>query len=117
MIVGYYKGTIVFAYKGYFNCNIDYHWTGTMLLDAKKVMDKCTKNNEALSAPGVHVSGIFGLNFDKTSPTNHYVNCDTYAPGSTLTDPMECRWHDCLLPSSISSQQRGTNMTLAIFVC
>ena len=46
MIVAYHKGTIVFAYKGHFNRNIDYHWTGAILLDAKKVIDKCTQKME-----------------------------------------------------------------------
>ena len=41
MIVAYHKGTIVYAYKGYFNYNIDHYWTGTtyILHDAKKVID------------------------------------------------------------------------------
>jgi len=34
MIVAYHKGTKVFAYKGYFNRNIDYHWTGAFLQEA-----------------------------------------------------------------------------------
>ena len=31
MTVAYYKGTIVFVYKGYFDCNTDYHmdWSYT----------------------------------------------------------------------------------------
>ena len=116
MIVGYHKGTVVFAYKGFFNRNIDYHWTGAMLLDAKKVIDKCTTQNGVPPAPGVHISGIFGINFDKHSPTNHYHNCNTYNQGSTLTSQKECRWYDCHLPSGISSQKHDTNMTIAIFV-
>ena len=31
MIVAYHKGTVVYAYKGYFSHNIDYHWTGVIL--------------------------------------------------------------------------------------
>ena len=116
MIVGYYKGTIVFAYKGYFNRNIDYHWTGAMLLDAKMVIDKCTGNNGVPPAPSVHLSGILGLTFDKSSPTDHYKNCNTYERESTLTRQTECRWHDCGLPSSISSKPTQTDMTMAIFV-
>jgi len=116
MTVGYYKGTMVYAYKGFFNRNIDHHWTGAILLDAKKVIDKCTSSNGVPPAPSVHHSGIFGLNFDKVTPTNHYVNCDTYHQGSTLTNPISCRWHDCHLPSSISSKKYGTDMTMALFV-
>jgi len=116
MIVGYYKDTIVFAYKGFFNHNIDHHWTGAILLDAKKVIDQCTRSNGVPPAPSVHHSGIFGLTFDKVSPTNHYVNSDTYFTGSTLTNPNDCRWRDCFLPSSISSKQFYTTMTMALFV-
>ena len=116
MMVAYHKGTIVFAYKGYFNRNIDYHWTGGILLDAKKVVDKCTRSNGVPPAPSVQVSGIFGLNFDKASPTNHYLNCNTYMTGSTLTSQNDCRFRDCGLPSFISSRAQDTDMTMAIFV-
>ena len=61
MIVAYHKGTIVFAYKSYFNRNIDYHWTGAILLDAKKVVDRCLINNGVPTAPSVHVTGILIL--------------------------------------------------------
>ena len=117
MIVGYYEGTIVFAYKGYFNRNIDNHWTGAFLFDAKKVIDMCAINNGIPPALGVHISGIFGLNFDKKSPTDYYYNCNTYHQESTLTDQKECHWYDCRLPSSISAQEYSTNMTMAIFIC
>ena len=116
MIVGYYKGTIVFAYKGYFNRNIDYHWTGAFLFDDKKVIDKCTINNGVPPAPSVHESGLFGVTFDKHSPTDYYQNCMTYERGTTLTSQTECRWHDCRLPSNISSKPIQTNMTMAIFI-
>jgi len=116
MIVAYHKGTIVYAYKGYFNRNIDYHWTGGVLLDPKKVADKCTRQNGVPPAPSINGIGIFGLTFDKVSPTNHYKNCDTYNAGSTLTNPVDCRWYDCGIPSSISSKASSTDMTIAIYV-
>jgi len=65
-IVAYHKGTIIYAYKGYFNRNIDYHWTGAILLNAKKVIDQCTRTDTsgATPAPSVHNSGVLGLSFD-----------------------------------------------------
>ena len=45
MIVAYHKGTVVYAYKGLFNRNIDYDWTGGILLDFKKIVDRCTAKN------------------------------------------------------------------------
>ena len=79
------------------------------------MIDKCTKGNGTPPAPSVHISGIFGLNFDKSSPSNYYRNCDTYGKGTTLEIPQDCRWHDCHLPSSISSQKINTDMTVEIF--
>ena len=40
MIVAYHKGTVVYAYKGLFNRNIDYNWSGAILLDFVKIVDK-----------------------------------------------------------------------------
>ena len=50
MIVAYHKGTVVYAYKGVFNRNIDYEWSGVILMDHRKIIDQCTANN------GVHPS-------------------------------------------------------------
>lgn len=118
MIVAYHKGTIVYAYKGYFNRNIDYHWTGGILLDPSVCIDRCTRRDTsgATPAPSVHNTGVLGLSFDKKSPSDHYNNCDTYHEGTTLTSPKECRWHNCLLPSSISTKDRDTDMAIGIFV-
>ena len=117
MIVAYHKGTMVYAYKGVFNRNIDYHWTGGILLDAKQIMDLCYRSfNGRVPSPSIHHSGIFGLTFDKVSPTNHYIDCDTYHQGTTLTSPKDCRWFNCSLPKNISATSSGTDMTLAIYV-
>jgi hypothetical protein len=51
MTVAYHKGTMVYAYKGYFNRNIDYHWTGGILLEPKKIVDHCTANNGVAPEP------------------------------------------------------------------
>ena len=117
MIVAYHKGKTVYAYKGDFNYNIDHYWIGAVLLDAKKVVDMCSHNNGVPPAPSVSAgSGIFGVTFDKKSPTSYYDNCDTYNGGTTLQTQVDCRWHDCGLPSSISRCSRNTDMTLAIYV-
>ena len=115
MIVGYHKGTMVFAYKGMYNCNIDHHWVGANSFDYTKLVDKCIINNGVPPAPSVHVSGILGLNFDKKTPYDYNANCNTYNEGSTLTSQVD--WHDCQLPiPAISKQQFNTDMTMAIFV-
>ena len=116
MIVGYHKETLVFAYRGMYNCNINHHWLGANSFDYTKLVDNCRSNNGVPPAPSVHESGIFGLNFDKTTPYDYYVNCNTYHKGSTLTSQNECRWYDCHLPSTISTKSTATDMTMAIFV-
>ena len=46
MIAAYHKGTIVYAYKGIFNYNMDHHWSGAILFNATKMIDKCTQKME-----------------------------------------------------------------------
>ena len=112
MIVAYHNSHAVYAYKGLFNRNIDYHWSGGILLDFKKIVDNCITNNDIHPAPAVNI--ITGITFDKRSPYLYYNNCDTLR--GSLTSPSECRWHDCRLPSSISVSPTSVQMTMAIFV-
>jgi len=111
MIVAYHNTTLVYAYKGIFNRNIDYDWSGGILLDFKKIVDKCRQNNGVQPAPFTNIPGIA---FDKFTSYNYYINCDTL--DGTLTSPTECRWHDCHLPTSISKAIEFVQMTMAIFV-
>ena len=48
MTVAYHKGTIVYAYKGIFNYNIDHDWTGGVLVDYKKIVDKCHRSDSLM---------------------------------------------------------------------
>ena len=77
MIVAYHKGTVVYAYKGLLNRNIDYNWSGAILLDFVKIVDKCTSSNNGVQ-PEPANQYIIGLTFDKHSPYNYKGNCDTY---------------------------------------
>lgn len=65
-------------YKDHFNCNIDDHWTGAILRNVKMITDNCTHAEKTLPARSVSYDEIFGLSFDKYSPTSYYRNCDTY---------------------------------------
>ena len=112
MIIAYHKGTVVYAYKGLFNRNIDYNWSGAILLDFEKIVDKCTHSNGVQPAPENNVP--IGITTDKHSPYNHKANCDTYK--GTFTSPGDCRWENCKLPSSVSSSDRHVQMTVAIYV-
>ena len=112
MIVAYHKRTVVYAYKGLFNRNIDYNWSGAILLDFEKIVDKCTADNGVQPAPENQLT--IGLTFDKHSPYNHYSNYDTN--DGSFSSPIDGRWENCKLPSSISSFSLHVQMTMAIFV-
>ena len=116
MIVAYHNGTVVYAYKGLFNRNIDYNWSGGMLLDFKQVVDECMYDNGVQPAPeGPKNQNAAGITFDKTSPYDYTgANCDTQR--GTFVHPDECRWENCQLPISISSIPQHVQMTIAIYV-
>ena len=118
MIVAYHKGTIVYAYKGLFNFNIDHDWTGGILVDFKKIMDSCAHevNRNIQPAPSSHSKNreMLGIAFDKASPYDYLQNCDT--TDITLNSPRDCRWHDCNLPPQISPSNINTQQTVAIYV-
>ena len=112
MIVAYHKGTVVYAYKSLFNRKFDYNWSGAILLDFEKIMDRCLHNNGVQPAPQNNLA--IGLTFDKKSPYDYEANCDTH--WSPFTSPADCRWAACGLPSSISSTKYNVQMTMAIYV-
>ena len=105
MIVAYHQGTIVYAYKGIFNYNIDHDWSGGVLVDYKKITDNCKNSKNIHPAP----SKLLGLAFDKHSPYNYLDNSDTIS--GTFNSPVNCRWADCAYPRKYNAQQ-----TLAIYV-
>ena len=114
MIVAYHKGAIVYAYKGIFNYNIDHDWTGGVLVDFRKIIDKCTRSDSlnVQPAPSSYYKKdqrFLGLAFDKVSPYNYLLNCDTIQ--KTFDSPSDCRWGDCGYPRRLNAQQ-----TIAIYV-
>ena len=119
MIVAYHKGTVVYAYKGYFNRNIDYHWTGGILLEPKKIVDHCTSANGVAPEPD-YAHGSPSITFDKYAPYKYTNNCDTIRidgpPPYRTRSNTDCRWENCNLPTSISNTHHHVQMTYAIFV-
>ena len=91
----------------------DYDWSGGILLDFKKIVDKCKERNGVQPAP-TFVS-IPGIAFNKATPYNYHAGTSITLCGS-LTNPSDCRWNDCQLPSSISASQTYVQMTMTIFV-
>ena len=114
MIAAYHKKTLVYAYKGIFNKNLDWHWSGGILLDPKKVVDHCTNNNGVPPEPALIGSNWGGLSFDKHNPHLYEDNCDVYR--NSLSSPGDCCWENCQLPTSISPSSHNTQMTVAIYV-
>ena len=114
MIAAYHNKKVVYAYKGIFNKNLDWHWSGGILLNPKKVVDLCTaKSGVHQPAPYID-NNIGGLSFDKRSPYAYTSNCDVYY--GSLSSPRDCHWLDCRLPTNISSSSARTQMTVAIYV-
>ena len=78
----------------------------------KKIIDLCRNNNQVHPNPvNVYVPGIA---FNKRTPY-YYFGGDGTIIGS-ITNPIDHRWHNCNLPSSISSSQTKVQMTVAIYV-
>ena len=113
MIAAYHQKTTVYAYKGIFNKNLDWHWSGGILVDPNKVVDLCTNRNGVEPAPD-NENNRGGLSFDKWTPYAYTSNCDVYS--GSPSSPGDCRWENCGLPTSISSTNRHTQMTVAIYV-
>ena len=117
MIAAYHNNHLVYAYRGRYNRNIDHEWSGGILLDPKVCVDHCKHNVGVPPAPSDHAAGdiqLLGIAFDKTTPSDYRANCDTF--WSSFDNPRECRWRDCILPTSISSLKVDTQMTVAIYV-
>ena len=114
MIVTYHNTKVVYAYKGLFNRNIDYDWSGGILLDLIRLWTSI-QEIMVFMQPAPAVPAIFDITFDKSAPYCYYDgHCDTL--WGSQTSPTECRWHGCHLPSSISGSQYSVQMTMAIFV-
>ena len=116
MTAAYHNKRLVYAYKGIFNKNLDWHWSGGILLDPEKVVDLCTYKRTEGHQPAPYVSNnLGGLSFDKLSPYAYTSGTDVYY--GSLSSPADGRWGYCQLPTNISSSRStSTQMTLAIYV-
>ena len=116
MIVAYHNFCPVYAYKSLINPNLGDEELGADLVNANwvKVLDRCGQHNGVRPAVSYQQAKpiMKGIAFDKRSPSNHLLNCDT-----VVGDYGDCRWHDCRLPASISPHADiNTQMTIAIYV-
>ena len=118
MIAAYHNKSMQWAYKGWFNWNIDHDWTGGVLVEPVQVVDNCLRTDHSVGkppAPSVHGGDrrLLGIAFDKSTPDKHLVNCDTIYGNVTFTAPVDCRWFDCHLRTS---PRAGTQMTVVIYI-
>ena len=122
MIAGYHNKNVVWAYKGWFNWNIDHDWTGGVLIEPKQVVDSCPHRSWSFGkppAPSTHQSGgdrrLLGIAFDKSTPDSYLANCDTLR--STFGNPGDCRFNDCAWNTK-NSQSTIVNkqMTVVIYI-
>ena len=52
MIAAYHYSTMVYAYKGTFNRNLDHDWTGATLLgNVRAITDRCTRSGTGVPVP------------------------------------------------------------------
>ena len=119
MIAAYHNNHLVYAYRGRYNHNIDHEWSGGILLDPEMCVDHCTHSPSigVPPAPSDHAASdirLLGIAFDKRSPSDYRTNCDTFY--NSFDNPIECRWHNCVLPTDISSQKQSTQMTVTLYV-
>ena len=111
MIVAYRNKGARFAYKGWFNYNIDHNWHGGILVEPKKILDQCRYNVNIAPAPSADQGDrrLLGIALDKVSPTNYFKNCVTIK--DHFPSAGNCRWADC-----DGWDYSSTQMTVAIYV-
>lgn len=116
MVVAYHNKEIIYAYKGIFNFNIDYDWSGGILVNFTKIVDKCDLDNSinVQPAPSISSAGgdnrLFGLVFDKHSPCDYWNNSDTIS--GSFDSPTDARFFDCSKSPALQKSQQ----TIAIYV-
>ena len=115
MIAAYHNKNVVWAYKGWFNWNIDHDWTGGILVEPVRMVDNCPRNSSLGKPPAPSTNGrdrrVLGIAFDKITPDKYLENCDTIA--GMFTSPTDCRWLDCYPQTSPT---RRTQMTVVIYI-
>ena len=113
MIVAYLNKQVIYAYKGVFNRDIDYDWSGGVLIAYTKIIDQCISSSSYYSygySPQPVKHSIPGIAFGKRNIHNYYGNGGTIA--GTFTNPSDNRWKYCRTGSRTSGEQ----ITLAIYV-
>ena len=109
MIVAYLNKQIIYAYKGDFNMNIDYNWSGGILIAYTKILDKCSYGNG--NNPRPVKSSLPGIAFSKRSSS-----CNYYGTGGTITGTLTSTKNDRWSYCRSSGYATGNQMTLAIYI-
>ena len=117
MIAAYHNKNVVWAYKGWFNWNIDRDWTGGVLVEPVQVVDNCPRTDWSVGKPPAPSTAyqdrrLLGIAFDKSTPNNYLKNCDTVKV--QFTNPGDCRFHDCALGTR--NPIVNNQMTVVIYI-
>ena len=59
MLAAYHNKRVVYSYKGIFNRNVDWHWSGGVLLNPHKVVDHCAHSSSQGVAPDPYIYSYF----------------------------------------------------------
>ena len=111
MIAAYHYSTMVYAYKGTFNRNLDHDWTGATLLgNVRAIIDECTRYSTDVPTP-IEENDLTGMVFSK-----HDSDTGSDTIRGSLSGHSSARWLECYVPSSISSSSWNVQMTMAIYV-
>ena len=116
MIAAYHNKNVVWAYKGWFNWNIDHDWRGGILVEPEQVVDMCTQTKHTVGKPPAPSAEgrdrhFLGIAFDKHSPDKYLDHSVTLC--GTFTTPTDCRHADCVGWSSPLVRQQ---MTVVIYI-
>ena len=113
MTVAYHNKQVIYAYKGVFNRNIDYDWSGGVLIAYARIIDHCGSRYDYYSrnyCPQPVKDTIPGIAFSKYQSYNYFGTGGTIT--GNLDNPKDNRWQYCRTGSTTSGEQ----MTLAIYV-
>ena len=107
MTVAYHNKQVIYAYKGVFNRNIDYDWSGGVLIAHTKIIDQYSYYK--VHSPQPVKDTIPGIAFSKHGSHNYYETGGTIT--GTLANPSDNRWQGCHRRYATYEQ-----MTVAVYV-
>jgi len=91
MIVAYNHKSVIYAYKGVLNRNIDHDWSGAILMVLTRITDRCSYNNNVQPNP-VNI-WVPGIALNKHTAYSYYGGDGTIK--GNIMNLADYRWHQC----------------------